>query len=223
MHRVEFAEPLTPPRRDDRTDGSQCSRAGVPAHEEPARGNRGHDDPHGSHDRVRAATPLPVRRRVRLAVPVRAAALLVPAADLDGLHQLRRARAAGGQLPDDLRRARPARRVLRAGRDPRDRPQRDRDRARGRGRHRDHRRSRRTQDPRGARRAAGARRRSDQEPGRPALPGADDRDRAVRHLRAAVRPVRRDPRGARQRPAARAVLGDVLRQRRPPPTCGARC
>ena len=30
-------------------------------------------------------------------------------------------------------------------------------------------------------------------------------------------------RRARQRPAARAVLGHVLRERRRPPTCGGRC
>ena len=47
----------------------------------------------------------------------------------------------------------------------------------------------------------------------PALPGADARDRAVRHLRAAVRDLRRHHRRARQRPAARPVLGDAVRER----------
>ena len=83
----------------------------------------------------------------------------------------------------------------------------------GVGRHRDHRRPRRAQDPRGARRAAGARRRPGQEPRRPALPRADARHRPVRHLRAAVRHLRRHPRDARQRRAARPVLGDLLHQR----------
>ena len=42
---------------------------------------------------------LPLRRRVHRPVPVRAAALLVPDADLDGRLRLRRAGPAGGQLP----------------------------------------------------------------------------------------------------------------------------
>ena len=92
-------------------------------------------------------------------------------------------------------------------------PVRDRDRAGRRGGHRDHRRPRRAQDPRGARRPAGAGRRPDQEPRRAALPGADDRHRPVRHLRAAVRHLRRRAGHARQRRAAGAVLGDVLLQR----------
>ena len=60
-------------------------------------------------------------------------------------------------------------------------------------RHRDHRRPRRAQDPRGARRPPGARRGPDQEPGGAALPGADDRHRAVQHLRADLRHLRRRP------------------------------
>ena len=66
-------------------------------------------------------------------------------------------------------------------------PLRDGDHPRRRRGHRDHRRPGRAQDPRGARRAAGAGRRPDQEPRRAALPGADDRDRPLQHLRAAVR------------------------------------
>ena len=157
--------------------------------------------------------PVPVRRRVRLAVPVRAAPVLVPAADLDGRVRLRRARAAGRELPRPVRRARPPRRLLRARLDPRVRAVRDRDRAGRRGRHGDHRRPRRPQDPRGARRAAGARRRPGQEPRRAALPGADARHGPVRHLRAAVRHLRRRRRDARQPRAARPVLGDVLHER----------
>ena len=157
--------------------------------------------------------PYPVRQRVRQPVPVRAEAVLVPAGRLDRRVRLRRPGPAGGELPRAVRRARPPRRLLRARVDPRVRPVRDRDRARRRGRHRDHRRPRRAQDPRGARRAAGARRRPGQEPRRAALPRADARDRPVRHLRAAVRHLRRHPRHARQRRAARPVLGHVLHER----------
>ena len=74
-----------------------------------------------------------------------------------------------------------------------------RGRARGRRGHRDHRGPGRAQDPRGARRAAGAGRRPGQEPGRAALPGADDRDRPVQHLRDAVRDLRRHRRRASPR------------------------
>ena len=48
--------------------------------------------------------------------------VLVAAADLDGRDQLRRAGPAGGELPDDLRRARSSRRVLRARGGARNRP-----------------------------------------------------------------------------------------------------
>ena len=47
----------------------------------------------------------------------------------------------------------------------------------------------------------------------PSLPRADARHRAVRHLRAAVRDLRRDRCHARQPRPARPVLGDVLQQR----------
>ena len=53
------------------------------------------------------------------------------------------------------------------------------------------RRPRRAQDTRRARRAAGARRRPRQEPRRPALPRADDDDRALQRLRADLRHRRR--------------------------------
>ena len=201
------------PATRGRAIGPQRRRSGIPTDEEPARGSRRHDDPHGEDDHVRAAPAVPVRRRVRLAVPVRAEALLVPADRLDGRVRLRRARPAGRQLPRAVRRAGPPRRLLRARLDPRVRAVRDRDRARRRGRHRHHRRPRRAQDPRGARRPAGARRGPGQEPRRPALPRADARHGPLRHLRAAVRHLRRHPRHARQRRAARPVLGDLLHQR----------
>ena len=112
-----------------------------------------------------------------------------------------------------LRRPRPPRRLLHPRLGPRVRPVRDRGRRRRRRRHRDHRRPRRPQDPRGARRAAGARRRPDQEPRRPALPGADADHRPDGHLRAALRHRRRHLRRDRLRPAARRVLRDPLQQR----------
>ena len=157
--------------------------------------------------------PVPVRRRVHQPVPVRPAAVLVPAADLDDRVRLRRAGTAGRQLPGAVRRARPPRRLLRAGVDPRVRAVRDGDHPRRRGRHGHHRRPRRAQDPRGARRPPGARRRPGQEPRRAALPGADDRDRAVQHLRAAVRHLRRRARHDDLRRAARPVLLDAAHQR----------
>ena len=97
--------------------------------------------------------------------------------------------------------------------DPRVRPVCDRDHPRRRRRHRDHRRPRRPQDPRGARRAPGARRRPDQEPRRPTVPGADDRHRAVQHLRADLRHLRRRPRHAHLRRPVRAVLRHPAQQR----------
>ena len=47
----------------------------------------------------------------------------------------------------------------------------------------------------------------------PALPRADDRHRPVRHLRGAVRHLRRHHRRDRQWPAARPILGNAVRQR----------
>src|ERR1035437_178029 len=76
-------------------DGSQRSRTGPVPNQEPARGGRGHDDPHGSDALLRDSPALPLRRRVRLPVPVHAAARLVPAARLDRGHLLRRSRAPG--------------------------------------------------------------------------------------------------------------------------------
>ena len=165
------------------------------------------DDPLGRGSAV------PVRRRARRTVPVRAAPGLVSAADHHCGDQLRRAGSAGGELPHAVRRARSPRRLLRARGDPRNRSVDHRDRRRRRRRHGDHRRPRRAQGARGARRAAGARRRPGQEPRRAALSGADGRDRPVRHLLTAVRHLRRHRRRARQRPAARAVLGHAVRQR----------
>ena len=193
--------------------GPNRRRSCLPAGQEPAGGSGRHDDPDGQDDHVCPAPAVPLRRRVRLPVPVRAEALLVPAGRLDGRLRLRRAGPAGRELPQPVRLDRPPRRLLRARLDPRVRPVRDRDRAGRRGRHGDHRRPRRAQDPRGARRAAGARRRPGQEPRGAALPGADARHRPVRHLRAAVRHLRRRPGHARQRRAAGPVLGDVLHER----------
>ena len=166
--------------------------------------------------------PYPYGDRVRPAVPVRAAGVLVPDAALDRGLRLRGPGTAGGQRAQPAGRDRPAGRLLRARLDPGVRPVRDR-RGDGRGgRHRDHRRPGRAQDPRGARRLLVHGRRPDQEPGRATLPGADDRDRAVRHLRAAVRDLRRRgwPRWSTTRRWARSSPRWATTPR--PPTCGAR-
>ena len=83
----------------------------------------------------------------------------------------------------------------------------------GVGGHGHHRRPGRAQDPRGARRAPGAGRGPDQEPGRAALPGADDRHRAVQHLRADLRHLRRRPGHADLQRAVRTLLRDAAQQR----------
>ena len=197
-------------------------RPSVPADQIRAGGGREHDDPHRPDAGVGGAAAVPVRQRVRRSVPVRDAAVLVPAAHLDDRLRLRGARAAGGQLPRPVRRAGPPRRLLRAGLDPRVRALRRRDRARRRGRHRDHRRPRGPQDPRGARRPPGPRRRPDQEPGRPALPGPDAGHRPVRHLRADLRRLRRHPRHRRQPRAARVRSSPPSSTTPRPRTCGAR-
>src|SRR6185437_9644130 len=159
------------------------------------------------------APALPLRRRVRLPVPVRLAPVLVPAPDLHGGDLLRGPRPASGQLPHDLRRLGSPWRDLRAGSDPRDRPQRDSHRPGRRRRHSDYRRPRRAQDPRGARRPPGARRRPRQEPCRAQVPGPHARDGPVQRLRDPVRPVRRCARRARQRSALGPLLGHPVRQR----------
>src|SRR4051812_27008636 len=202
-----------PAKRGENLVGPKRRRSSLPACQEHAGRSRGHDDPHGQDDHVCPASAVPVRRRVRQPVPLRAEAVLVPADRLHGRVRLRRTRTAGCELPRPVRRARPPRRLLRAGEHPRVRPVRDRDRPRRRGGHSDHRRPRRPQDPRGAGRAAGARRGPGQEPRRPALPRADARDRPLRRLRAAVRHLRRRDRDADQRGAARPVLGHLLHER----------
>ena len=58
-----------------------------------------HGDPHRADAGLGGAPALPVRRGAGRAVPLRAQALLVPAADLDLRAQPRRARAAGGRGP----------------------------------------------------------------------------------------------------------------------------
>ena len=186
------------------------------------RTGRGNDDPHLEHAGLRGQAAVPVRRGVHRPVPLRAAALLVPAADLHRRLRLRRPGPAGGQRLHALRHPRPARRLLRARLDPRVRALRDRRRRRRRRRHRDHRRPRRPQDPRGARRPAGARRRPDQEPGRAALPGADADHRPARHLRPGLRDQRRHPR-PRSSTASRSA-GSSRRSSRTPrsPTSPAR-
>src|SRR5215207_6777975 len=194
-------------------DGPKRRRPSVPSYEESARRSRGHDDSHGQDDRLRPPPALPLRGRVRQPVPLRPAAVLVPAADLHGGVRLRGPWPAGGQLPRALRRARSPRRLLRPRLDPGVRPVRHRDRPGRRGRHRDHGRPRRAQDPRGARRAASARRRPGEEPRRAALFGAHARDRALRRLRGDLRDLRRRHDDDRQQRAAGPVLGDLLHQR----------
>jgi len=85
-----------------------------------------------------------------------------------------------------------------------------------------HRRPGCPQDPRGARRASGARRRPDQEPRRAAIFGTDAPDRTVRHLRSDLRRLRRNPRHGRQPRTAGPVLGPPSSTMRRPPTCGVR-
>src|SRR5579859_5943818 len=82
-HRVEFLLAERDPRRGRLLDGSQRRRTRVYRGSARPRGIRGHDDPHRPHDLVGAAPAVPVRRRARLAVPVRAAVVLVPAARVD--------------------------------------------------------------------------------------------------------------------------------------------
>src|SRR5882757_8065718 len=191
-------------------DGRNCSEQGVPARQVGVRTGGGARSPDRPHDFFGGSPALSVWRGVHRPVPLRPAALLVPAAGLDRGDQLWRSGAPGRQLPHPLRRPRSARRLLRPRRDPRNRPLRHR-RLRGRDRrHRDHRRPRRPQDPRGARRPPGARRRPDQEPGRAALPRPDADHRAARHLRHRRRPLRRHPHRAALPPEPRRLLRDAL-------------
>ena len=201
---------------------SSSRRSSVPADEERPRRGREHDDPDRQDDRLGDPPAVPVRERVRRPVPVRDEAVLVPAADLDGRVRLRGAGAAGRQLPRAVRRAGPARRLLRARVDPRVRAVRRRDRARRRGRDRDHRRPRRAQDPRGARRAPGARRRSGQEPGRAAVPRADAGHRACSTSTrcCSASSAGSSPRSSTTRRSARSGRRSSTTPR--PPTCGAR-
>ena len=64
-----------------------------------ARSDRRHGRPDRQDARVGGLAAVPVRGRVRPAVPVRAAGVLVPDADLDGRVRLRGAGAPGGQRP----------------------------------------------------------------------------------------------------------------------------
>ncbi|CAA9492728.1 MAG: Conserved hypothetical integral membrane protein YrbEa, partial [uncultured Solirubrobacteraceae bacterium] len=192
---------------------SHCRRQGFSSPQELPRGSRGHDDPHRQDGHVGAAAAVSVRHRVHQPVPVRAEAVLVPAAREHGLRGLRRPRPAGREHPHAVRVDRSPGRLLRPRLDPRVRAAHHRDHRLGRRRHRDHRRPRRPQDPGGARCPAGPRRRPGQEPRGPALPRAHAHHGAVRHLRAAVRHLRRRAGDADQRCAARAVLGDLLHQR----------
>ena len=147
------------PRRGVRRDGSQCSRAGVPADEEPARGNRGHDDPDGQDHLVGSAPALPLWRRSSSrsscsrcgcagsrcwSRPCASATRRRGCRRRTSSKSSARWTALGGFFVlAAIREIGPAVTGDRAGR------------RRG---HRDHRRPRRAQDPRGARRAAGARR-----------------------------------------------------------------
>src|SRR4051794_7729608 len=90
--------------------GSRCSRPSILADEEPAGAGRRHDDPYGEDYLAPPAPAVPLWRRVRDPVPVRAAALLVPASRIDRGVRLRRSGPSGGQLPDPVRLARPPRR-----------------------------------------------------------------------------------------------------------------
>src|SRR3954465_6116468 len=198
---------------DGGADGRIRGQQGVPARQVAVRSGGGDDDPHRADDRLGGQTALSLRRGVHRPVPLRPAALLVPAARLHRRLRLRRAGPAGGQLPLAVRRPRPPRRLLRPRLDPRVRALRDRGRRRRRRRHRDPPRPRRPQDPRGARRPAGAGRRPDQEPGRPALPGADADHRPARHLRPGLRDQRRHPHRDALPPAARRLLRHALLQR----------
>ena len=94
-------------------DDQHRRRQGVHAREIALRPGREHDDPDRQDDDRDGAAPVPLRRRVRRPVPVRAAADLVSDDDLDHRLRLRGAGAAGGELPDAVRSPRPPRRVLR--------------------------------------------------------------------------------------------------------------
>ena len=148
---------------------------------------------------------------------------VVSAAGLDRLPLLRGSGSSGGELPDDLRCARPPRRVLRARRRARDRPERDRYRRRRRRRHRDYRRPRRAQGARGARRTAGARRGPRQEPRRAAVPRADARHRPLRYLCRCCSgsSAASSPRSSTHSRSDRS--GRRSSRTRPRPTCGGRC
>ena len=119
-------------------------------------------------------------------------------------------------------RHRPPRGLLRTHLDPRVRAHRDlRDPGRG-GRHGHHRRPRRAQDPRGARRAPGARRGPDQEPRGAALHRADGGHGPVQRLRDHLRHLRRGAGHALLRRSARAPSSPRCSTTRAPPTSGAR-
>src|SRR3954453_8792001 len=196
-----------------RANGQIRSRQGIPPGQVSIRAGRRHDDPDRQDDRLGGPSAVSVRRGVHWPVPFRPPALLVPDDDLDAGLRLRRARPAGRQLPLAVRGPRSPRRLLRARVDPRVRTVRDCCGRRRRGRDGDHGGPRRPEDSRGARRASGARRRSDQESRRSPLPGADADHRPDGHLRADLRHRGRHRRGAALQRAARRLLRHPLQQR----------
>ena len=72
-----------PSRQGDELVAGQVLSAGLPAREVRLRAGGGDDDPHREDGRLGGAAALSLRRGAGLAVPLRAQALLVPAADLD--------------------------------------------------------------------------------------------------------------------------------------------
>ena len=102
-----------PARQGDELVAGEAVTRAFAARQVRLRAGGGDDDPHRADDRLRGPASLSLRRGAGRPVPLRPQALLVPAADLDLRPLPRRARAAGGRRPLAVRRARPARRLLR--------------------------------------------------------------------------------------------------------------
>src|SRR5829696_1449687 len=196
-------------RADDRRGREPDAAAGA----QHLRAGREHDDPDRQDAGRGGQAAAHLRHRVHRAVRVRSPALLVSDGRLDGRGQLRRPGASGRELPQPAWIARPARWLLHPRERARVRAARQRAHRRRRRRDGDHSGPGCEEDPRGARRAPGPRRRPDQEPRGTALPRSDADHRAARHLRDPVRDLGRADRRGRLRPAAERVLRNALQQR----------
>src|SRR5215211_8803934 len=105
--------------RRGRRHGPRNSRSSFSTGQGGPRGGRGHGHPDREDHRLRGHPAVSLRRRVRRPVPVRAAAVLVPAAPDHRRVRLRRPGPPGGQLPAPVRSPGPPRRLLRPRHDPR--------------------------------------------------------------------------------------------------------